>query len=187
MEIEFDINILNESYIPAYNFRGRYLHLYGSAGSGKSVFAGQKLLLRTMTELEHRFLYYRKVAKTIRGSQFQLFKDIISRWDSLGLVTNYHLSDLFKINKSDMEIIYKPNENSLIPFGLDDVEKLKSITGITGTWGEEPTEIEEDEFKQVDLRMRGETQNYKQHIFSYNPINEDHWLKKKQDSINVNI
>jgi phage terminase large subunit len=86
-----------------------------------------------------------------------------------------------------MEIIYKPNENSLIPFGLDDVEKLKSITGITGTWGEEPTEIEEDEFKQVDLRMRGETKNYKQHIFSYNPINEDHWLKKKQDIINVVI
>lgn len=187
MEIEFDLNILNRAYIPAFKFQGRYLHLYGSAGSGKSVFAAQKLLIRTMTEDEHRFLYYRKVAKTIRGSQFQLFKDIISKWDSLGMVTNFHLTDLFKINKSDMEIVYKPNGNQLVAFGLDDVEKLKSITGITGTWGEEPTEIEEDEFKQVDLRMRGETKNYKQHIFSYNPINEESWLKKKQDKVNGNI
>lgn len=76
-----------------------------------------------------------------------------------------------------MEIIYKPNENQLISSGLDDVEKLKSITGITGTWGEEATEIDEDDFKQIDLRMRGNTANYKQHILTYNPINDEHWIK----------
>lgn len=170
MEIEFKKEIFNDAYIPTYNFKGRYLHLYGSAGSGKSEWAASKLLMRAMKEENHRFLYYRKVAKTIRGSQFQLFKDIISRWN---------ISDLFKINKTDMEIIFKPNENQLISSGLDDVEKLKSITGITGTWGEEMTEMEEDDFKQINLRMRGNTPNYKQHIFSYNPIDADHWLNKK--------
>jgi phage terminase large subunit len=167
-EIEFDINIFNEVYIPTFNFQGRYLHLYGSAGSGKSEFAAAKLLIRIMSEESHRILYYRKVAKTIRGSQFQLFKDIISRWN---------LAQLFKINKTDMEIIYKPNGNQLVSSGLDDVEKLKSITGITGTWCEEATEIEHDEFKQIDLRVRGETKNYKQHILTYNPINDEHWIK----------
>ncbi len=184
MEIEFNKEIFNDAYIPAFKFQGRYLHVYGSAGSGKSDWiAGGKILMRAMTEEGHRFLYYRKVAKTIRGSQFQLFKDIIQRWDYMGVTANYHLSDLFKINKTDMEIIYKPNGNQLISSGLDDVEKLKSIAGITGTWGEEMTEVEEDEFKQIDLRMRGITKNYKQHIFSYNPIDDSHWLKKKQDKL----
>jgi len=179
LEIEFSKEIFNEVYIPAFNFKGRYLHLYGSAGSGKSEFAAAKLLIRIMSEESHRILYYRKVAKTIRGSQFQLFKDIISRWDYMGLTVNYHLSDLFKINKTDMEIVYKPNGNQLVSSGLDDVEKLKSITGITGTWGEEATEILEDDFGQMDLRVRGETINYKQHILTYNPINDEHWIKLK--------
>jgi len=171
-EIEFKDEIFNECYIPTYNFQGRYLHLYGSAGSGKSEWAVAKLLIRTMKETPHRFLYYRKVAKTIRGSQFQLFRDVIYRWD---------LEHLFKVNKSDMEILYKPNGNQLIASGMDDVEKLKSIAGITGTWGEEMTEIEEDEFRQIDLRLRGSSKFYKQHIFSYNPVDEDFWIKKKQD------
>lgn len=177
MDIKFNENVFNQVYLPVFGFKGRYLHLYGSAGSGKSETAASKLLIRAMKENSHRFLYYRKVAKTIRGSQFQLFKDIISRWDYMGLVQKFHLTDLFKINKSDMEIIYKPNENQLISSGLDDVEKLKSITGITGTWGEEATEIDEDDFKQIDLRMRGNTANYKQHILTYNPINDEHWIK----------
>lgn len=173
MEIEFTKEIFNECYIPTYNFKGRYLHLYGTAGSGKSEWAAQKILLRMMTETPHRFLFYRKVAKTIRASQFQLFRDVMYRWN---------IEKLFKVNKSDMEIICKANGNQAIAFGLDDTEKLKSIAGITGTWGEEPTEIEnEDEFTQVDLRMRGKTLHYQQHIFSYNPINEDSWLKKKQN------
>ena len=170
MKIKFNEDIFNPVYIPTYNCKVRYLHLYGSAGSGKSEWAAAKILIRMMREQNHRFLYYRKVAKTIRGSQFHLFKDIISRWN---------LTDLFKINKTDMEIIYKPNGNQLISSGMDDVEKLKSIAGITGTWGEEATEISFEDFKQIDLRLRGNTTNYKQHILTYNPIDEDHWISKK--------
>jgi len=170
MKIKFNENVFNEIYIPTYNFKGRYLHLYGSAGSGKSEWAAAKLLIRMMYEKNHRLLYYRKVAKTIRGSQFQLFKDIISRWN---------LNDLFKINKTDMEIIYKPNGNQLISSGMDDAEKLKSIAGITGTWGEEMTEISLEEFTQIDLRLRGYTTNYKQHIMTFNPIDIEHWINKK--------
>jgi phage terminase large subunit len=78
-----------------------------------------------------------------------------------------------------MEIIYKPNGNQLISSGMDDVEKLKSIAGITGTWGEEATEISFEDFKQIDLRLRGNTTNYKQHILTYNPIDSDHWIAQK--------
>lgn len=58
-----------------------------------------------------------------------------------------------------------------------DVEKMKSIVGITSMWIEEVTELDAEEYRQLDLRMRGETKNYKQMILSFNPIYVTHWLK----------
>lgn len=170
MEIEFDEEIFNPVYIPTYNFKGRILLLYGSAGSGKSEWAASKLLIRTLKETPHRFLFVRKVAKTIRDSQFRLFKDIISRWN---------LSECFTFKESEMDIICRLNGNALLSAGLDDVEKLKSITGITGIWAEEATELENDDFKQLNLRLRGITKNYKQFILSFNPIDDEHWIYNK--------
>ena len=58
--------LTNEIYYPLYKDTNRYLLLYGGAGSGKSVFAAQKTLVRLLTEKPHRFLVVRKVAKTLR-------------------------------------------------------------------------------------------------------------------------
>jgi phage terminase large subunit len=69
--------------------------------------------------------------------------------------------------------------NEIILYGMDDPEKIKSIAGITGVWCEEATELNEGDFNQLELRVRGETENYKQFILTFNPINEDHWLKKR--------
>jgi phage terminase large subunit len=38
--------------------------------------------------------------------------------------------------------------------GLDDPEKIKSITGLTDAWLEEATEFTLDDFSQVNLRVR---------------------------------
>jgi phage terminase large subunit len=170
LQIEFDIEIFNPVYVEAYNYKGRILNLYGSAGSGKSIFAGQKKLIRLMSEKGHKFLFCRKVAKTIRDSQFALFKDIISQWN---------LTHLFRIYESKMDIQFLPNKNWLVSSGLDDPEKLKSIHGITGAWIEEATELEERDLRQINLRLRGKTNNYKQIILSYNPIDDEHWINKK--------
>ena len=45
-----------------------------------------------------------------------------------------------KVNKSDMLLTFE-NGSVIIFAGLDDVEKLKSIYGITGIWVEEASEI----------------------------------------------
>jgi len=161
---------INDAYIPYYNNRDRYLVLWGGSGSGKSVFASQKILLRCIGEEKHRFLCIRKVANTIRSSIYQRFYDLIS---SLGLMGE------FDINKSEMRFTHRPTGNEILMLGLDDVEKLKSIEGITGLWVEEATELLESDFDQLDLRLRGETINYKQIILSFNPIDESHWLKKR--------
>jgi phage terminase large subunit len=72
-----------------------------------------------------------------------------------------------------------PNGNEVIFLGLDDTEKLKSIHGITSIWIEEATELTEEDFMQVDLRLRGKTQHYKQIILTFNPISALHWIKKR--------
>lgn len=170
--INIDLSALpeltNDIYYPLYKDTSRYLVLYGGAGSGKSVFAAQKILVRLLTEKPHRFLVVRKVAKTLRYSVFSLFQDMISQWN---------LTPIFKVNKSDMTITCI-NGNQIIFAGLDDVEKLKSIAGITGIWIEEASELEQKDFQQLDLRLRGPTQHYKQIILTFNPISALHWLKK---------
>lgn len=159
--------IVNDVYYPLFWDKSRYLVLYGSAGSGKSVFITQKILKRVIEEQGHKFLVIRKVGKTIRESVFAEFRNTISSWG---------LSQLFKINKTDMTITCL-NGNQIIFAGLDDVEKLKSISGITGIWVEEASEIEQSDLQQLDLRLRGKTNYYKQIILSFNPVSIVHWLK----------
>lgn len=167
-EIEFHRKIFNEAYMDYLRNTSRYLLLYGGAGSGKSVFAAQKLVIRMLAEEGHRFLLIRKVGKTIKNSQYRLIKD---------LVYQYKLDDLFSFSDYNSSITCA-NNNEIISTGTDDVEKLKSIHGITGIWIEEATELRRNDFLQIDLRLRGETQNYKQIILSFNPIDRLHWIKE---------
>ncbi len=161
----------NETFFPLFQAKERYLILWGASGSGKSVFAAQKVVRRTIEEPFHKFLVVRKVAKTIRHSVFAEIINIISSW---GL--NQASTKLFKINKTDLEIACV-NGNQIIFAGMDDPEKLKSISGITSVWVEEGTELEKEDFQQIDLRLRGQTRSYRQIMLSFNPISITHWLK----------
>ena len=62
--------------------------------------------------------------------------------------------------------------------GMDDPEKLKSIEGVTGVWMEEATEFTQEDFEQLDLRLRGVTAYHKQITLTLNPISEQHWIKQ---------
>jgi phage terminase large subunit len=160
---------VNKSHRDFFMDKNRWVVSYGGAGSGKSYTTGQKILVRMMTEERHKFLIVRKVATTLRVSVFQLFRDLIS---------NYNLYDKFKINKSDMTITYIPNGSMLIFFGLDNIEKLKSIQGITSIWVEEASEAEQKDVLELNRRLRGETPYYKQIIITLNPISHLHWIKE---------
>lgn len=148
----------------------RYLVLYGGAGSGKSEFAGQKILLRVLAENNHRVVLVRKVGRTIRNSQFKLLKDQIIR---------YGLGDFFHIKDTEMTITCLATNSEIISVGLDDREKIKSLAQPTMIWYEEPTELAEREFRQMSMRLRGQLPYYKQEILSFNPISEHHWLRKE--------
>lgn len=160
----------NSSFLPLFFDESRYLVLKGGGGSGKSIFAGRKILERCITERGHRFLVCRKVGKTIRES---CFKQLISQ-----LAEHYPSIDK-NINKGDMRITFPDSDSEIVFSGLDDVEKLKSIYNITGIWIEEASELLESDFNQLDIRLRGETKYYKQIIISFNPISVVHWLKRR--------
>jgi len=161
--------ITNPVYYPYFKNRCRYLVLKGGAGSGKSWWACEKKLYRTLKEKNHRILIARKVARTLRRSVFQLFRDYIIRWK---------VQSLFDINKSDMDIRCE-NGNVLYFAGVDDPEKLKSLEGITSVWIEEASEFSLNDFNEIDRRLRGKSENYKQIILSYNPISVLNWTNKR--------
>jgi len=166
---EFE-SLLNPVYIPYLYDQHRYLIMKGGAGAGKSHFACQKILYRTMTEEGHRFLIIRKVKDTIRKSVFQLFQDYISNWN---------LSGEFKINLTLQTITFLGNGNQILFCGVDDPEKLKSMEGITGIWVEEATELAMKDFEEIDRRLRGIFHTYMQIILTYNPILKTNWTHKR--------
>jgi len=160
----------NDIYEPAIQDSSLILILFGSASSGKSYFAAQKIILRCLTEKGHRFLVIRKVGNTLKDSVFQLLKDVILEFD---------VYNEFEINKTEKAFYHKPTGNEIICKGLDEPEKIKSVQGITSMWIEEATELTFDDFSQLLLRIRGDKPNYVQYILSFNPISENHWLKSK--------
>lgn len=169
MHITFKPEVFNwEHFKAALDCQSRYLIMYGGAGSGKSEIAAQKLIYRSL-QRKHRFVFARKTREAIRDSQFQTFKDIVYRWK---------LGKLFKFNDTKMDVDVA-NGSQFLSFGLDDVEKLKSIKDPTGFWIEEATEIEEDDLRQINLRMRGDVTDYFQTILTFNPKDADHWIRKR--------
>ena len=160
-------NIFNDVYYPyLLDYSKRYEVYYGSAGSGKSVFITQKILIKSLKQ-KRRVLVARKTAKSNEASTFKLFMDILRQ---------FQLISLCKINRTTQKITL-PNESEIMFVGLDDVEKLKSITGITDILIEEATEISKEDFLQLNLRLRAMV-DYLQVFISFNPVSKANWVYK---------
>jgi len=162
-----DVDLYNPVYIPLFENKSRFLHLWGSAGSGKSVFASQKEIVLSFdwARRKRKTLVIRKVKDTIKESVYSELKGVISDWD---------LDDYFDILKSPLLITNKLTGVEFIFFGLDDVGKLKSIRGIDRCLIEEATDLERNDLDQLDFRLRGFEEI--QYTLNYNPVDEYHWL-----------
>lgn len=136
----------------------------GGAGSGKSYGAMQKMLLKAIND-KRRVLVIRKIQRTLKDSIWQLSMDLLS---------DAGIKDMSTINRSDLEIEL-PNGSIFLFKGLDDPEKIKSITGITDIVIEEATELNEDDFTQLNLRLRPAIE-YPQIYLMFNPISKKNWV-----------
>ena len=172
VDIKISKKVFNEVYIPYLDNEDRYLVFYGGGSSGKSYFIGERIVYKQVKPKRCNMLVVRQTADTNRRSTFPLIKQVIKNWN---------LSEYFKINESDMRIKCLLTGNEIAFAGLDDVEKIKSITfengELTDIWCEEATEMQEADVNQLKVRLRG-GKSKKQIVLSFNPINIQHWIKK---------
>lgn len=136
----------------------------GSAGSAKSYFITQKLIVRACNETI-KILVCRRYGSTLRNTCFSLFKDIIGKWQLLPYV---------KIRETDFNIRF-PNGSEIIFMGLDEETKLLSLNNIGCVFVEEAFEVPKSIVEQLNLRLRGKTEN-QQIILAFNPISRHHYL-----------
>ena len=182
MTLDIDVKE-NSAYIPYFN-KPQFLQIFfGGSSSGKSFFITDKIVIDTLNGCN--WLCCRNVGNTIKRS---VFNEVTKSISSLGL------KKYFTINKSDMIITCTLNEKQILFCGLDDPEKVKSITPANGVleriFIEEATEIKRDAYLQLKKRLRGRTKHSKHIIMAFNPILKSHWIYKEffggwQDDKNV--
>jgi phage terminase large subunit len=148
--------------------------LWGGGRSGKSVFLAQRDVLDVINE-ERNFLLVRNTGNTLRDS---CFNEIVKA------INQFYYAPYFKIVESpQLEITYKPRGNKFFFRGLDDTEKIKSITVPVGTITdlriEEATEITENDLEMLELKLGGICTVPKRRVMSFNPIFKNHWIAKR--------
>lgn len=173
--MQINLTLSCDMFAPLYiHFLDDYSHrwelLMGSAGSGKSYHIVCKLIIRACKE-KINILVCRRFGTTIRNSVFALFKKILDDWKILTYI---------KINETDFRITF-PNGSQILFVGLDDENKLLSLTDIGTIFVEEAYECSQDIIEQLNLRMRGHNEQ-QQIILAWNPISENHWLKSFCDN-----
>ena len=171
MNISFDVEAFKKTILPVYiedleDYSNRITVLYGGAGSGKSVYATQKIVFKLLKE-KRKCLIVRKTDNTIRAS---IYQEIINRLDEMKL-TKY-----CTINKKDFTIEL-PNGSIFLARGLQDPERIKSISGIDDILIEEATDLNKEDFQQLNLRLRSKKKHQQIHLM-FNPVSKQNWVYK---------
>ena len=168
IELKLSRRLFNKVYFPyLFDYKHRYEVYYGSAGSGKSHFVFQKIVVKALNR-KRKVLVIRRYGNSNLNSTFQMTLDTLSKFKMLSLCN---------VNKSTLTITL-PNGSVFIFSGCDDAEKLKSITGITDIVVEEATELTVDDVDQLDLRLRAKRDNL-QMFFMFNPVSKTNWVYKR--------
>lgn len=143
--------------------------LYGGRDSGKSRFIASILIVACLSLPYFRCILTRKVANTIKESQWQTIKDIVEEW---GLQEYF----VFNINPLEIKCI---NGNRFYCRGLDEPARIKSVSNPSHCWVEEGNQIEATDLVVILTSLRyngGKTKVW----FSFNPECEgnytDFWL-----------
>lgn len=173
IDVSIDTKVFNDSFRPLYADESDVLVCMGGAGSGKSDFMVTKLVFRSIEEQGLRVPLVRKTARSLRDSVFQMFKDVISR---------YNLSNFFEFNETFLRIYNKYTDSLFYGVGLDNVEKIKSLAAPNNMFIEEASELSYDDWVQLTLRIRGKRPigcKYKQIMVAFNPVNKDNWTRKE--------
>lgn len=172
IEYEISSKKFNKTYIPYIQNETPIQIFFGGSASGKSYFLAQRTIIDVVNN-KRNYLICRKTARTIKRSVMN---------ELLKAIDNLKMNKLFELNKTDNSLTCI-NGAQILTAGLDDTEKIKSITPsqgvITDIWIEEATEVDYEDVQQLKKRLRGESKLTKRLIMSFNPIYQTHWLYKE--------
>ena len=170
-------DVVGKGYKKFWNFKGWYRVVKGSRASKKSKTTALWIIYNMMKYPEANTIVVRKVFRTLKDSCFKELKWAARR---LGV------SHLWDFTVSPLEATYLPTGQKIYFRGLDESQKVASITVDIGClcwmWVEEAYEIlNEADFDTIDESIRGAVPEglFKQITITFNPWNEKHWLKKK--------
>jgi phage terminase large subunit len=163
-------------YNDFWNFKGRYRNAKGSRASKKSVTCGFYYVIMLALYPEAHLLCVRRYEKTLRRSCFNVLQWCIRR---LGM--DY----LWKFIQSPLEATFLPTGQKIYFMGLDDPQRITSITVPFGylcwAWIEELYEIQDEaKFNMLDHSIRGPVPDgyFKQITTTFNPWTE-FWAKPR--------
>lgn len=169
--------IIGGGYGDFWRFKGRYRVCKGSRASKKSKTAALSIVTRMMKYPLANTLVVRRTANTLRDS---CWSDL--QWAASRL----HVSHLWSFTISPLGATYRPTGQQIFFRGLDDPQKLASISCPVGylcwCWIEEAYEIEnEKDFDMIDDVIRGEMPEgyFKQITITFNPWSSATWLKRR--------
>ncbi len=176
-EIELEVlpDAVNERFFPLLRYDGRFLLLWGGRDSSKSDFVALKLLLDCLLLPYFKCVLVRNVFNTIAESQVSTLRKVAEREG---------LSEFFFFGTSPLEIRCLLNGNKFVCRGMDNPDKLKSISDPTCAWYEEANQISQSDADVLSTTLRSSHPEAQiQEIFSFNPDHEGDyttfWLWKK--------
>ena len=169
-------DLIGGGYGGFWRCRSRYRVVKGGKASKKSSTTALWYIYHLMKYPDANLLVVRAVHRTHADSTYAQLRWAIRR---LGV------EHLWRAGKEPLELTYTPTGQRILFRGMDNVEKLASTTVERGclcwVWIEEAYEIGlEADFDKLDLSVpRGELPKplFKQTTLTFNPWDENHWLK----------
>lgn len=166
---DFNPDLFNNIYwhlLAAFNNVAiRFIWVFGGSSASKTYSVVQLVVTSMLQNRNENTMVIRKYAVDIYDSIYTDFKTVIS---------DFELTEHFIIQVNYIECKLT---GSYVRFrGLDDSEKLKGLAGFKRVILEEISQFVPDDFKQVRKRLRGAVGQ--QIIGIFNPVSEEHWIKK---------
>jgi len=141
---------------------------YGGKGGSKSYTIAQFMIHKLLNEQNKLIAIGRKTFPALRMTAYKLITDLLIKDGWYQYVQH---------NKSDHTIDYGTNRIQF--FSLDDPTKIFSFDA-NYIWLEETIEFTWDDFRAIRLCLRRPPGKEINQVFlSFNPIDENHWLKQK--------
>ncbi|CAK8054127.1 PBSX family phage terminase large subunit [Eupransor demetentiae] len=178
MRINLDFHkAVDQDYYKLFSSHSLFIALKGARASGKSVAGAYKVVYDILRYPYCNWLVIRQFQTTQRNSTFSTIRLVVHL---LGL------DDFFKFTVSPLEITFIPTGQKVYFRGMDDPMKITSVRADVGmicrTWWEEAYELRNlDDFNTVIESIRGELPEggFYQHLITFNPWSEQHWLKSE--------